>query len=107
MAVIIYLLQLTNTAIPTWINNYVNDFLCLPVVLSIITLLFRGLKKNKTYQIPLGVILCLAVYYSFYFEYYLPAKTLRYTSDPIDVFLYFISGLIFYLLNNYGNKSVQ
>ncbi|WP_310283824.1 hypothetical protein [Flavobacterium piscis] len=85
--------------IPFWINNYVNDFLCLPVVLGYITLLFRWLKKDKTYKISLWAVLCLASYYSFYFEYYLPAYNTRYSADIIDVFLYFSGGLFFYLLN--------
>lgn len=106
-ALTIYILQRTNTAIPAWINNYANDFLCLPIVLSLITLLFRRLKRNKTYQIPLGAVFSLAAYYSFYFEYYLPVTTSRYTADPIDVFLYFLSGLIFCLLNKYGNKHAD
>jgi ABC-type branched-subunit amino acid transport system permease subunit len=107
LALIIYLLQRMQIQMPSWVDNYVNDFLCLPIVLGFITLLFRWLKKDKTYRVSIWAILFLAGYYSFYFEYYLPLKTTRYSADYIDVILYFTGSIIFYLLNNKSRFPVK
>lgn len=97
---IIYTLQRMHVHIPGWINNYVNDFLCLPILLGFLTFLFRRLKKDENFRFSILFILCITCYYSFYFEYYLPQNSIRYTSDIIDVILYFSGGILFYFLNN-------
>lgn len=84
-----------------WVNNYVNDFLCLPLVLGCITQLVRWIKKDAQFHFPLLFILALASYYSLFFEVYLPASMERYTADWVDVGLYFLGGFCYYGISRY------
>lgn len=96
IAIGIYLMQKAEIHLPEFLNNYLNDLLCLPLVLGGISFAIRRLKKDASFKFPLFSILLMATYYSIYFEYYLPNNNQRYTSDWIDVFLYFSGAIGFY-----------
>ena len=93
---IIYFCQRLKVDLPAWINNYANDFLCLPLILQTMTLVIRRLKNDLKYRFPLIFVLLNASYYACYFEYYLPQRHPRYTADGLDIILYFSSSLLFY-----------
>jgi len=107
VAAVIYTLQRLHVGMPGWINNYVNDFLCIPLLLEYMSIVIKKLKNDPNYKFPLAFIFVLASYYSFYFEYYLPAHNPRYTSDIIDVILYFLGGLLYYATNLKKTVSVK
>lgn len=100
MALIVFSLQKMSITLPEWINNYLNDFLCMPIVLFIGQFAIRKLKGDKILRLPCPLILTLTLFYSFYFEYYLPRINLRYTADFLDVVLYFSGAVFFYLVEN-------
>lgn len=97
IALLVFSLQKLTIPLPKVLNNYANDFLCLPIVLGILTFLIRVMKKDNDFKFPLAFMLLLASYYAVYFEYYLPEVNPRYTADVMDVFLYFTSAIAFYL----------
>lgn len=84
----------------TFINNYLNDFLFVPIVLSLIQFLVRKIKNNKQFKIPTSAIIMIVIYYSLYFEYFMPKLNQRYTADLFDVLMYILGGLFFYLVEN-------
>jgi hypothetical protein len=96
IALSIYVMQRSGFQLPSLINNYVNDLLCLPLTLGVITYIIRDFKKDNSFELSIGFIVLLTGYYSFYFEYYLPQFNSRYTADFIDVVLYFIGGFAFF-----------
>ncbi|SHJ14215.1 hypothetical protein SAMN04487911_11226 [Arenibacter nanhaiticus] len=98
VATAIYSLQRLGVSLPIWINNYVNDFLCMPIVLFVCQFGIRKIKRNNNIRLSLPIMLSLSLYYAIYFEYFLPKVSLRYTADPIDVLLYFIGALFFYVI---------
>ena len=100
----IFILQKAQRPLPQWVNNYWNDLLCIPLVLGALTYSIRWLKKDDKFQFSLGFVIVLSSYYAIYFEYYLPKNNSRYTSDWIDVLLYFSGGLLFYLFQKTSNK---
>lgn len=102
IALSIYVMQKQNIALPSLINNYVNDLLCLPLVLGAVSFINKFLKKDNSFKLPISIMLCMAAFYSFYFEYYLPQLNPRYTADWIDVLLYFTGALSFYAVENYS-----
>lgn len=102
IALLIYVLQRLEVNLPEWINNYVNDFLCIPLVLAYTTLLFRYLKKEPFFKFSIWYIFLTALYYSLYFELYLPGVNIRYTADVCDVILYFFGGVFYYVLQRLG-----
>ncbi len=84
--------------LPDWIIFYLNDFLVMPLVLTICLVLVRWIKKEPGIRLSLFTVLSLATLYSIYFEVLLPEVTLRYTADPVDVLLYFAGAILFFFL---------
>lgn len=105
-ALSVYSMQKLNVSLPKFVNNYVNDLLCMPLVLGLLTFLIRYFKKDKYFSFPLAFVLLLATYYSIYFEYYLPKINPRYTADWIDVLLYFFSSIAFFIIQNNKRKKL-
>ena len=100
----IFILQKAQLPLPQWVNNYWNDLLSIPLVLGALTYSIRWLKKDDKFEFSLGFVIVLSSYYAIYFEYYLPKNNSRYTSDWIDVLLYFSGGLLFYLFQKTSTK---
>jgi len=94
----IYLAQKTGVLLPVFINNYINDFLIIPIVLSICLFVLRLTRGDINFKIPLTLVLLLCIAYSIFFEVILPKTHYRYTADVFDVFLYFLGGLWFFVL---------
>lgn len=100
IALTIYSMQRLNVPLPKLINNYLNDLLCMPLLIGALTFIIRRLKKDTTFTFPISFVLFIAAYYSVYFEYYLPKNNPRYTADWIDVILYFSGGISYFLLED-------
>jgi len=94
----IYAAQQLKIVLPKIVNNYINDFLILPIVLTVCLFILRWSRGDKGYTIPIGVIMYICVFYGVFFEYLLPKFHSRYTTDFIDAFLYFLGGVVFYFL---------
>lgn len=105
MALTIYIRQRLDLPLYLPINNYFNDFVCLPLVLVLLRFFIRYVKKDKDFQFSLLFVLLLASYYSFFFEWYLPELNSRYTADWIDVGLYFTSGILFFMVENSNRRK--
>ena len=97
---LVYTAQQSGWPLPSWANHYLNDFLCMPIVLFVCRYAVRHLKSNGNLQLSLPVTFSVTLYYAIYFEFYLPKINLRYTADPLDVILYFSGALFFYFMEN-------
>lgn len=97
-AVVVYILQQLDVTLPSLINNYLNNLLCLPVVLTLCLIVLQLIKKNNSLTIPIFVIASIAVYYIVYFEWFLPKMNKRYTADPLDAVLYIVGAVGFYVM---------
>ncbi|CAA0247262.1 conserved membrane hypothetical protein [Tenacibaculum maritimum] len=95
---IIYSLSKTDIYIPEWARFYVNDFLITPIVLTSSLYCIRILKNDRKYRLPVLIIVYVCGLYSILFECVLPAFHSRYTTDCIDISLYFVGGWGFYRL---------
>lgn len=95
-AIIIYLAQKLHLPLPKWLYFYVNDFLCMPLVLSLCLAVLRVLLKKENLYVPFLVVLGLTSYFAFYFEWLMPQINTRYTSDIIDIVLYFSGAFLFF-----------
>jgi len=94
----VYLMQHLGIQLPKLINNYYNNLLCLPLVLTVCLIVLQFIKKNNRLTIPIFAIASITLYYILYFEWYLPKVNERYTSDPIDGVLYVIGAIGFYVM---------
>lgn len=106
LASTLYFLQKLQVPIPAWLNNYVNDFLVLPLVLSICLYSVQKIKKDQQIRLSLPLIAVITLMYCFYFEWYLPQHNARYTADYFDCLLYFGGAFVFYLLQP-AKKNTQ
>ncbi len=97
---LIYYAQKKAIQLPSIINNYVNDFLIIPIILIPSLFILQWSKGDKNYKISAWVILYICVFYALFFEYIIPQYHSRYTADLIDVILYFAGGFVFYSLQN-------
>jgi hypothetical protein len=104
-ATAVYILQQFNVALPSIINNYLNNLLCMPVVLTLCLIVLQFIKKNYSLTIPIFVIASITLYYIVYFEWFLPKVNVRYTADPIDAVLYIIGAMVFYLMQKNWVKT--
>jgi hypothetical protein len=103
IGICIYTLQRFAINVPKIINNYLNDFLIVPIVLFLSLVVLRYTRKNAQFTLSIPLILYVCVSYSVLFEFIFPNYLARYTKDYIDVILYFAGGFIFYKLQNKSN----
>ncbi len=98
----VYAMQQLGLWLPEWINNYVNDLLCMPIVLKICQYAIRYIKSDGDRTVPVYLQVGLTVCYSIYFEYLLPNYNDRYTTDELDIVLYFLGLVLFQWLERSG-----
>ncbi|MDT0648250.1 hypothetical protein RM545_16270 [Zunongwangia sp. F260] len=91
-------LKLTQVSLPEWTTSYLNDFLCMPIVLTVCLKAVHHFKKDSSITLSLSLILILTSFYAVYFELVLPQISDRYTADFIDVIVYFSGTFLFYFL---------
>lgn len=104
---IIRYLRKTDYPLPDWINSYITDLICLPVVLMICLAVVRTIKKNAEVEINKWLILLICLEYSILFEWILPKKSSIYTGDWKDALMYFSGGFIFYLIQPAFRKKIK
>lgn len=92
--------------LPEFFSSYLNDLLCMPVVLGICLFLIRKFSKNEQLKISLFSAFSLAAFYSLYFELYLPEITQRYTADVVDALLYFTGAFAFWLVQRKDDPPI-
>ena len=88
----------TNHFLSPFINNYLTDFLCLPLVLIILTTIIRLLQKNANFWPSFEMVLSLTFLFIFIFEIILPNSGTAYTADIGDVVAYILGIALYYLL---------
>jgi len=81
-----------------WVNHYLADFLCMPIVLMVAEKAIKTLKKNPDFKLSLLKVGVGAVYFSVLFELVLPALNEKYTQDPKDVIMYFLGAGLFTII---------
>ncbi|AQS93661.1 hypothetical protein BXQ17_06150 [Polaribacter sp. BM10] len=94
----VYFLQYFSVPLPRIIRYYLNDFLIIPIVLYSCLVVLKWSRNDKNFTLSLAIILYLCTLYSVLFEFVFPKYLARYTKDFIDIILYFISGITFYIL---------
>lgn len=83
---------------PVWIFHYLNDFLTIPLVALACLHGVWQIKKDRSIRLNVFTVFSLVLLFSFYFEYYLPQQSQRYTGDIWDVFCYTLGGIVFLVL---------
>ena len=84
-----------------FVNGNINDAFAIPVIANLALWYQRVfIIKNNYYVLSPLQVTFIVVYVSVIFELLLPTISRSYTADWIDVMLYGIGGLFFYLVMN-------
>ncbi len=83
-----------------YVRNYFADILCLPILLSVSTLLIRYVKRAATFKLSILQICFVFLYISIVFEFVLPHFSTKFTYDIFDIFAYGLGGIIFYFFQD-------
>jgi hypothetical protein len=78
-----------------FLNNYLTDLVCMPVVLCLVLALLRVIKRSPHLILPWHSVLLVLVYWSWYFEWYLPGTSSKFTGDFVDVLMYIMGAFSF------------
>ncbi|WP_026463172.1 hypothetical protein [Adhaeribacter aquaticus] len=80
---------------------YLNDMLCLPVVLTLALWLQQNLFPRSCRRRLNGAqVIFTVIYFAVIFEGLLPALSDKYTRDYLDVLAYAVGGMVYYFLLN-------
>ncbi|RNI31299.1 hypothetical protein [Rufibacter latericius] len=92
-------LVLLEVSRPAWLRFYLDDLLCLPLLLTVTLFLMRFLygPQVRFTKYHVGFVI---LYVSLAFELVFPTFLPRYTGDPVDVLLYAVGGWLFYRFLN-------
>lgn len=93
---VVRLARLNVYTLPNWINGYLSDLVCMPIVLTLALVGVRFFKRLPNYQLTSPMIFGLTVGYSIYFEWVLPNTSSAYTADKLDVAFYFIGAVVYW-----------
>jgi len=74
--------------LPTLLDSYLADFLCLPILLSLSLFILRIVKQNKSLFLSKMMIFVSFLYVSLLFEVFLPYFSIKYTADLLDLVAY-------------------
>lgn len=97
--ILIRLSRYSDHPIP-FLNNWLTDFVYLPIVIHIILVLGHAfIKPSEATSIPSYCVLMLCGFVAFVFEYLMPSITSFYIFDPWDVAMYFAGGLFYYFFH--------
>lgn len=83
-----------------FIQNYLADVLCLPIILALSLILIRKIKRLPYFYISQPMLVFTWLYTSAIFEWWLPQLNSKYTSDWFDVAAYALGGIIFFSIQN-------
>ncbi len=76
----------------------------MPIVLKICQYAVRYIRSDRQLLLPKLLPLALTLYYCLFFEYFLPGYHDRYTADTMDILMYLL-GLLFFYLMEYGETG--
>lgn len=78
-----------------WIDNYLDPLVCMPIVLTMLTLQKQYfLKQNKADLSYIEIILATGIFMLFS-EIIFPTMSSRFTADPLDLLAFAVGALIF------------
>lgn len=103
----VHILRSFRIYIPHFINGYLTDIICIPIVLTLCITTIRLVKKDPNYWPTAEATLSLTFLFCILFELILPKINSVFTSDPGDILSYFIGLFIYYMLIHRGESSLH
>lgn len=89
-----------------WADSYLDNLLCMPVLLSLLLVDQRWKRSDTHYSFSLFEIAIITLVFSILFEVFFPKWKPEFTSDFQDVVYYFTGSGLFYFFNK-NNKRIN
>lgn len=89
----------------TWINSYLTDFLCMPIILTLCLVGVRFVKQIPHFSLSPFMIFGMTLFYAILFEWILPNGSSTYTSDFLDVIMYFAGAGVYWLICSFKRQD--
>lgn len=105
--VIYHILELTLEKPIPYLHAYLDDLVCMPIVLGLTTQIAQWIHPVKEYYYlsPTHILLAV-IFYSLLFEWILPVvNPQKYTADIFDILFYLMGATIFYFLVSKPNQK--
>lgn len=82
-------------------HTYFEDILAIPIILKSALIIINNLSRRYIHYKIKGIdVLIILVFFSIYFEWYLPRVDQRFTADVFDILCYSIGAVFFALKMN-------
>ncbi len=94
--IIVQFWRWSNTPIPTLVNSYLTDIICMPIVLGLSTIIVSIIKRGQTIFIRFSTVTLLTLLYALIFEGILPHQSAKYTADFYDVIMYILGAYTYF-----------
>lgn len=111
LGVVLYLIvrigRLGAYNLPELINNYLTDFICMPLILTLCLVGVRLAKQLPQFILSPSMIISMTAFYSVLFEYLLPMQSIQYTADGIDVVMYFTGAAFYWAYWRFAISRIQ
>lgn len=103
IAVILFIthqvVQKAGIAIP-FLHSYLDDLLCMPVVLTLSLVFMRALKRKPGYRLKVPLVIFTVAYVAVFFEVLLPRMNARYHGDAWDLLAYLAGAALWWFTVN-------
>lgn len=97
--IIIQLWRQTSLPIPKYINSYLTDLACMPIVFGICTFLISKIK-NRFIFVNFNTTTLLTLNFALLFEIILPVQSQKYTADFYDIIIYLTGAYIYFFIQH-------
>jgi hypothetical protein len=84
------------------LDYYFNDFVSIPLMLHSTSILMGFIYGKIPYQLSILKIALAVLATSVFFEIVLPRFGYDFIADPYDVLVYFLGGMVFYLIQRFN-----
>ena len=103
----VHIARMVGSPIINWVNSYLTDFLCMSIILTLCLVGVRFIKRIPHFVLTPAMIFGMTLFYAILFEYILPIANPSYTSDHLDVVMYFAgAGLYWFLWSREGRQPL-
>lgn len=92
---------------PEWASSWVDDFLIIPLVLSLAGWIQSALILRKPFYWKKSAVVGTALFFGIAFELIIPNYNQAFTSDKMDILVYLLGAFAFYLIQTFVKKRIE
>ncbi len=82
--------------LPHFINSYLTDLLCMPIVMGIIVIILQKIYQFNNLIVGFNLVTLLTLFFALFFEITLPLTSSEYVQDYNDIIAYFFGAYVFF-----------